>query len=114
MTDALDRGERTATLADVARDALCAQIDLDLFFPAPSSSARLARAVCALCPVQAECVEVACALGVDGIWGGTNVKQRLRLGGRGPTLVPDEVAGVRAAGRAVPENADGSSEVSDV
>ena len=88
----------TATLAQVAAQVLCAQVDLDLFFPHKGSAAREARAVCALCPVQTACLEVACALGVEGIWGGTTVKQRVASGGRRPQNVTNEQAGRTSCG----------------
>lgn len=62
--------------------ALCAQTDPDLFFPAyrANSFARLARRICASCPVRAECLDY--ALGypdLDGIWAGTTPRERQRL-----------------------------------
>ena len=63
-------------------DALCAQVDHEIFFPPKGGSAREARKVCRACPVQAECLEMALTIGADGIWAGTNAKQRRALGGR--------------------------------
>ena len=58
--------------------ALCAQIDPDLWFPEPTGlgplMARQARAVCARCPVQAECLDA--GAGSMGIWGGRTGKER--------------------------------------
>jgi len=36
-------------------DALCAQVDPDLFFPEKGASSAPAKSVCAVCPVIAEC-----------------------------------------------------------
>lgn len=67
------------------QDALCAQIDPDLFFPgkAEHSKARDAKKVCASCPVATMCLEY--ALRTDqkhGIWGGLNTQDRSRLRSR--------------------------------
>jgi WhiB family redox-sensing transcriptional regulator len=60
-------------------DALCQQIDGELFFPEPNRSAAEARKACALCPVQVPCLEYALTFDVDGIWAGTNRQQRAQL-----------------------------------
>lgn len=72
------------------RDALCAQVDTEMWFPSKrghdddgSSETELirqARAVCGRCPVRAECLQYA----VDndeahGIWGGTVPGERRRM-----------------------------------
>lgn len=75
-------------LGDVARpewfdDALCRQVDPELFFPPKGGSAAPARAVCARCPVQAECLMFALQFPVNndisGVYGGTTFRQRRRL-----------------------------------
>ena len=61
-------------------EALCAEVDPDLFYPEKGGSTREAKQVCARCSVQAECL--AYALNHDerfGIWGGTSERQRRRL-----------------------------------
>lgn len=63
-------------------DALCAQVDPESFFPDQGASARDAKAICARCPVRAECL--AYALERDerfGVWGGQSEKERRRLKG---------------------------------
>ena len=58
--------------------ALCAEIDGDLFFPERGTSSRQAKAVCAVCPSKAPCLEFA----LDneetgyGIWGGMSGRER--------------------------------------
>ena len=48
-----------------------------LFFPAPNDpGARHAKAVCAGCPVKAECLTHALDNDERGIWGGTSERQR--------------------------------------
>lgn len=64
-------------------DALCAQTDPDEFFPEKGGSTRHAKAICARCPVQAECVDY--ALDNDerfGIWGGLSERERRRINRR--------------------------------
>ena len=59
--------------------ALCAGMDPELWFPAAGQSPR-AKRICAACPVRAECLAFALALGsVQGIWGGLTEAQRRRL-----------------------------------
>lgn len=60
--------------------AVCAQTDPDAFFPEKGGSARPAKAVCAVCPVRAECLEY--ALEHDerhGVWGGLSERDRRHL-----------------------------------
>ena len=58
--------------------ALCAEIGGDLWFPERGSSSRQAKAVCAVCPSKAPCLEFA----LDneetgyGIWGGMSGRER--------------------------------------
>lgn len=61
-------------------DAVCAQVDGDLFFPEKGGSTREAKRVCAGCPVQTECL--AYALAHDerfGVWGGVTERERDRM-----------------------------------
>lgn len=61
-------------------EALCAEIGSEFFFPEKGGSTANARAVCAMCPVTAECLQFA----VDedlriGIYGGLSGGQRRKL-----------------------------------
>lgn len=62
-------------------DALCRQIDCgDIFFVDKGESTQPAKAICALCPVTAECL--AYALERDerfGVWGGFSERERRQL-----------------------------------
>ena len=52
----------------------CRGADPDLFFPLPGESADPAKAICAVCPVRAECLALARARGEQfGIWGGVDL-----------------------------------------
>jgi hypothetical protein len=63
-------------------DALCAQVDPDLFFPEKGGRSPSAVRVCRRCPVAAECLEFSLENRQRyGIWGGTSEKQRRRLAG---------------------------------
>lgn len=53
--------------------------DLNLFFPEDGhkEQARLAKQVCAACPVADDCLRYALDLFIrDGVWGGTTERQR--------------------------------------
>ncbi|HVV70198.1 MAG TPA: WhiB family transcriptional regulator [Verrucomicrobiae bacterium] len=59
------------------QDALCPQVDGELFFPNKGGSTREAKRICAMCPVIDECLDY--ALRNDeraGIWGGMSERQR--------------------------------------
>lgn len=62
--------------------ALCAQVDPDLWFPDKGAAATQARKICGRCPVRQECLDYALS-GADtwggmsnGIWGGLTARQR--------------------------------------
>ncbi|WP_237565922.1 WhiB family transcriptional regulator [Ornithinimicrobium cerasi] len=58
---------------DWTRDALCAQVGGDLWFPAKGGGTNGAKTVCARCPVAQACRDYAIATGQQhGIWGGIN------------------------------------------
>jgi WhiB family transcriptional regulator, redox-sensing transcriptional regulator len=64
------------------QEAACRDLPGGMFFPTGSSTEEEApaRAVCASCPVRAECLEHALKTRTDyGIWGGTNPRERARL-----------------------------------
>lgn len=60
------------------RDAgACLDHDPMLWFPDRGGSAAQAKAICADCPVMAECLDHAITFNEgSGIWGGTNEKER--------------------------------------
>lgn len=61
-------------------DALCAQTDPDAFYPEKGGSTRHAKAICATCPVVAECLDYALTAGErHGIWGGKSERERRSL-----------------------------------
>lgn len=61
-------------------EALCAQVDGDLFFPERGGSTREAKQVCGRCPVRAGCLGYALAHDERfGVWGGTSEYQRRRM-----------------------------------
>ncbi|GLZ08549.1 transcriptional regulator WhiB [Actinomadura sp. NBRC 104412] len=66
--------------------AICRGEDPDLFFPIGYSAPilreqeRRAKAICANCPVTADCLAWALKVGEpDGIWGGTTPEERRHL-----------------------------------
>lgn len=61
-------------------EAVCAQVDPDLWYPDHILASGPAKALCATCPVQAECLTA--ALDQDeqyGVWGGTTPRDRRKL-----------------------------------
>jgi len=65
--------------------AACASADPELFFPISDSGPALrqvarAKAICARCPIQRECLSYALAAGsIQGVWGGMTEEERRRL-----------------------------------
>ncbi len=62
--------------------AACQGLDPSIFYPSDDDEleADAAKAVCAVCPVQAECLEH--ALGSkerEGVWGGATERERRRI-----------------------------------
>jgi len=73
------------SLATEARPAwhqhgACRGADPNLFFPERGESVKEAKAVCARCPVRAECLDYAMENHeVVGIWGGLSARERRQL-----------------------------------
>lgn len=64
------------------RNALCVEVDTDIFFPEKGGTPEPALRVCRLCPVAAECLDYALARNERfGIWGGVTERKRRRLAG---------------------------------
>jgi WhiB family transcriptional regulator, redox-sensing transcriptional regulator len=65
--------------------AACREVDPEIFFPISTTGAaigqvREAQAICARCPVTAECLDWAQRMGPDyGVWGGTIPDERRAL-----------------------------------
>lgn len=62
-----------------ADSAACKGEDPNLFHPDRGESTAPAKAVCAECPVKADCLAHALKHEQLGIWGGTSERQRRRL-----------------------------------
>jgi WhiB family redox-sensing transcriptional regulator len=63
--------------------AACRGLDTEIFFPVTAEKEAEAMAVCATCPVRAECLEQALRDHErDGIWGGTTPEERRRIARR--------------------------------
>jgi WhiB family redox-sensing transcriptional regulator len=60
-------------------DALCRQIDAELFFPQPHTVPHDAKKACSLCPVRFPCLEYALTQNVEGVWGGTTPLERQKM-----------------------------------
>ena len=78
--------------------AACAVEDNSLFFPKAGGTHK-ARAICARCPVQGECLEYALTNHIAwGVWGGADTAERRAIARgeqpkvyRGPGRLPDKV-----------------------
>lgn len=69
-----------AALAWQKRGACAGHPDPDLWFPGPGMPHEPAKAICATCPVQVECLEHALILPEKhGIWGGKSERERERI-----------------------------------
>jgi WhiB family redox-sensing transcriptional regulator len=64
-------------------EAACQYTDPDAFFPEKGEANKQAKAVCAGCPVRAECLayalEHSATVGRFGVWGGLSERERRRL-----------------------------------
>lgn len=68
-----------ATPEDWMADALCREVDGDLFFGEAKGDhyAHAAKAACARCPVTGPCLELALTNNEEhGVWGGTTPRER--------------------------------------
>jgi WhiB family redox-sensing transcriptional regulator len=91
--------------------AACASADPELFFPISYSGPALqqvaqAKAICARCPIQRECLHYALDAGsIQGVWGGMTEEERGRLARRErrarirPARHPGARPGVRETAR---------------
>lgn len=65
---------------DLDGSQLCAQTDPEAFFPEQQgSSPRPAKRMCAACPFLDACREYAIWHSVDGVWGGTTLRDRQKI-----------------------------------
>lgn len=77
------------TVPDWMEFAACAEVDPTLWFPESGGEhvSKKAKAICATCPVKAECLELAESIDPypDGIWAGMSHRERqdMRMGRRG-------------------------------
>jgi WhiB family transcriptional regulator, redox-sensing transcriptional regulator len=68
--------------------AACAGLDVDAFYREYPGGVEIARKVCAVCPVQQDCLDYAIESGEEyGIWGGMNRAERNKVATRRLHLV---------------------------
>lgn len=85
VDELLGRGVDTSPESDEARRswtrlAACRGMDPAVFFPGRGAPTSEAKAVCARCPVKAECLKAALEERERfGIWGGFSERERRRL-----------------------------------
>lgn len=84
---------------DWMTEAVCAQVDPELFFPEKGHYAHTAKRICATCPVINECLNHALEIGyhATGIWGGTTPTERRTMKPRKKShrLTTDELTEIR-------------------
>ena len=71
---------RYAPPPEWTESGLCGQTDPEAFFPDKGGSTKRAKAICAACPVAAECLDYALANREQyGIWGGKSEGERVAI-----------------------------------
>lgn len=75
------RSDKRLALSSWRADGLCSETDPEIFFPTQNTSTiKLAKRVCDLCPVQNECLEYALKHNIHcGIWGGLTENERRKI-----------------------------------
>lgn len=62
------------------REALCAQVDTEIFFPEKGQASAPAKLICHRCPVEQPCLQFALDNNIkEGVWGGTSERQRREI-----------------------------------
>lgn len=60
--------------------AACRGLNPSVFYPGRQGDNKVAKTICAGCPVQPECLETALLVGEKfGVWGGLSERERRRL-----------------------------------
>jgi WhiB family redox-sensing transcriptional regulator len=60
--------------------AKCTDIPRSIFFPDSRVGVKIAKRVCAGCPVRSQCLDYALTSGLEhGVWGGASEQERRRL-----------------------------------
>lgn len=73
-----------AVPAEIVGQAVCGQVDPDLFFPEGGASTKLPKDICMVCPVRVACLAWALEHDVrHGVWGGLSDRERQRVRRRG-------------------------------
>lgn len=61
-------------------EALCAQVDPELFYPEKGGSSKNAKQICGHCDVREQCLAYALEhADIHGVWGGTVARDRMRI-----------------------------------
>lgn len=80
--------------------ALCAQVDPEIFFPDKGANPHAAIEVCRRCPVRKQCLEWALREREPyGVWGGTTAKRREELNRGRPRRYPRPRCGTESGAR---------------
>ena len=64
----------------IAEQAVCGQVDPELFFPESGASTAIPKKLCGVCPVRVQCLDWALANDIrHGVWGGLSDNERRRI-----------------------------------
>ncbi len=67
-------------VVNLGGEALCTQVDAEIFFPEKGGSSRAAKAVCLRCDERVECLEYALENNERwGVWGGMSERERRKI-----------------------------------
>ncbi|MFZ0667157.1 MAG: WhiB family transcriptional regulator, partial [Acidimicrobiales bacterium] len=93
MMQTCDGPDPEQVLAELLRrpawmdDAACRGAPSEVFFPTRGESSAPAKSLCAQCPVQSECLELALSVELTediGVWGNPNARERRALRAKRP------------------------------
>lgn len=66
-------------ISEWQREAICKNVDPEIFFTGQGINPTAARKLCPQCPVQSDCLDYALLYDERGVWGGKTQKERKSL-----------------------------------
>ena len=75
-------GAKWIDIKDWSDQALCKDLDTQMFFPKRGEATKPIKIICSVCPVVKPCLEYAMKSSEKfGVWGGTSERERRRIRG---------------------------------
>ena len=75
-------GAKWIDIKDWSDEAICKDLDTQVFFPKRGEATAPIKVICSVCPVVKPCLEYAMKSGEKfGVWGGTSERERRRIRG---------------------------------